>query len=803
MRFILTLFLVFLLSFPALAELPLVESPGASNSLLAGFVNPAAWAVQGSGGSLFSFCKPQGSENWNLSGVLSSENLVFGYQNHWLDGESLTDYTLGFSFGDRDLAFGFSQTWMGDKSESQNNLGVIKRDRLYSIGLSGNWTGDFENPVYQADLGIRPFGPRLTLFAEASSTEDPDSLTHAFGAEAFVFPGVALAAKRWDDGKISLGLKLTSEKGRLGAVQFMDEDGESTHTAYVMESGRRGSHYRVPEKGSAYPELHLKGGFAYRRYEFFDKGRTFFGTLRQINRYAENPNVKGLVINASGFGTSPEQILELRDQLAGFRAEGKKVIVYVDRASLFGYMFASVADQIWIDPEGGLDLRGLAFTSTYMKETLDKAGVGIQEFRYFRYKSALEILARYEPSEGQTEQSDALLEDLYETAVGLSLEARGVDRETWDRMVEELGDLSPKEALAEGLVDSIGDFHDMKESAKDIGRRETLDSSYTQLAGLSGDPAWRGENWGEPDRIALLYAIGGCSMDTGIQGRRLSKAIRKARENKRVKAVVLRADSPGGDPLPSDLVARELKLTMEEKPVIISQGQVAASGGYWISMHSDRILASPLTVTGSIGVIGGHFYNKTLGDKLGMKPYTLKRGSHSDLYSGISLPLLGTLPSRPFDERELERVEYTIKDLYQGFLEQVAEGRDMSVEEVAEVAQGRVWSGLRGLDNGLVDELGGLWDALRLAKELAGIDPDETVAISQGPSLGQFNFGSLTPSLLGLSSEEMARLRNPARNVFSERELEYLETLRANDGKPVTTMAPAVLLDGSSESHVF
>ncbi len=572
---------------------------------------------------------------------------------------------------------------------------------------------------------------------------------------------------------------------------------EFTGGTYIVEDGRRGSILPFSWQGAKYPEIEMKGGLPYRRFAWFDDGRTFRGLLDQINRYAENPKTEGVVLNLSGFGADPEKILELRDQLAGLRAEGKKVVIYIDRVGLFGYLLASVADELWMDPQGDLDVKGLAFGGTYMADTLEKLGVGFQEHRYFKFKSAAETLSRNAPSQGQREQTEALLEDWYETCVAYAIESRGMSRETWDKAVEEYGELLPAEALELGFVDKVGDWHDMKENIDEIEMRDTGDMTATQLAGLRGDPVWRDEHWGLTPKIALLYAEGGCAMDTGIKGRLLSKKIRKVREDHRVKAVVLRADSPGGDPLPSDLVARELKKTMEEKPVIVSQGFVAASGGYWISMHSDKIVASPLTITGSIGVISGHIWDKRVGEKLGMSYHGTKRGSHSDIYRGINLPLIGTLPHRPKNEAELERTEFAIKALYQDFLEQVAEGRDMEVDAVAEVAQGRVWSGTAGKENGLIDELGGLWLALQMAKDAAGIDPDMPVRIVEGPGLGNFDLGMFAPSLLGVEKETLEAAANPAGQYFTDREWEYLQTIKNADGEPIMMMEPFSIYDGA------
>jgi protease-4 len=294
-------------------------------------------------------------------------------------------------------------------------------------------------------------------------------------------------------------------------------------------------------------------------------------------------------------------------------------------------------------------------------------------------------------------------------------------------------------------------------------------------------------------------------MDTGIQARRLSEAIRNAREDRYIKAVVLRVDSPGGKPLASELVARELRETMESKPVIVSQGNVAASGGYWIGMHSHAILASPFTLTGSIGVIGGWIYDDGFGEKIGFDYSEVHRGAHGDLGGGIRLPFAMTLPARPLDDEEKARVETVIRRMYDDFVEGVAEGRGMSPAAVDRVGQGRVWSGEAGLENGLVDQLGGLWRAIQLAKDRAGIPGDEAVRIVEAPQLGLFDLRTLrprfgpeigNPSALDPLGGGPRELLGPWMGL-SEEELRYMRDVFGNPGRPMLRTPPAEILDGS------
>jgi protease-4 len=489
---------------------------------------------------------------------------------------------------------------------------------------------------------------------------------------------------------------------------------------------------------------------------------------------------------------SAEMQWEIREALAGLRARGKKVVVYIDYANIYEYAMASVADQLWIDPVGGLDVRGLATGRTFMRRAFDKLGLGVDEWRFFKYKSAFEGYSRDSMSPPDREQRQALIDDFYEEVARQVTSARSLSREQWDAIVNEKGVLLAGEARAAGLVDSLGSFDQAKASARRAARRAGGDASATELAGVTGDPVWGPQEWGEPPRIAVLYAIGECAMDTGIRGRKLSKEIKKAREDRSVKAVVLRADSPGGEVLPSDLVAREMLETAKRKPVIVSQGAVAASGGYWISMFADSIVASPVTITGSIGVIAGWIWNKEFGDKIGFTFDGVKRGEHADLGLGIRLPLAGVMvPDRPPTVEERDRAERLIRDTYQDFVTKVAAGRGLDPKRVDEIGQGRVWTGSRGKEIGLVDELGGLWRTLQMAKAAARIPGKRPVEFQEGPWLGTIDLSALRPRFP--TGAEVAPLTSP----LTEAEAKLLRLMIEARGGPVLMTDPIEIEDGS------
>lgn len=811
--------------------------PGAANSAAAGLLNPAAWSVQRSGGLYFAWTDPEGApypqqDFTDFTAVANMKNLGFGVRYRGLgedeggvNAAAHYTYTLGLSGGDRSRASGLSYTWtrgaIGTFGEQRLlTAGSISRWQHVSLGVTGGYDFTAKHSLYQADLGLRPLGPRLTLVGGASyilpeeESDAFDEVAFNYGLEARLLPGLELAALARDTGELTLRVDLAFGGGKpggepmrtaAGARFHLDDEQEHAATTYTVET-MAGPHLGLLfAKPKHYPELDLGGELSYRSYRFFDERRRFVELLSELAGDAQDRSVAGVVINMSNLQSTPANLWELRAQLAGLRAAGKKVVIYFDRANIPLFMLASVADELWMDPQGDLDIKGLNFGRSYYRAMLDKMGVGIDEWRFFTYKSAMEGFSRTSMSDADREQFQAFMEDWYSAAVGLILEARGLDRAAWDKLVNEKAELIPAEALAAGLVDKLGDYNEAKESAEEAKRRASGDAVSAELAALLGDPVWGPEAWGEPKKIALLYAIGECAMDTGIQGRRLSKTIRELREGGDIAAVVMRADSPGGDPLPSDLVSRELKATEEKMPVYISQGQVAASGGYWISMHSSAIYASPFTLTGSIGVISGHFWDNGMGDKIGMDYDHVQIGDHADYASGPALPLLGiSIPYRPVTPEERSRSELVMKALYRDFTEQVAAGRGMTPEAIDKIGQGRIWSGTDGHAIGLVDRVDGLWGSLVAAKRAAGIPEHSPVTLVEGPSLGAFDFGFLKPSLPGfgllarlaqgdadaapaplLSGEPWARL--PAG------ERDYLEQLVAAQGAPLVLMPPLAI----------
>jgi protease-4 len=425
-----------------------------------------------------------------------------------------------------------------------------------------------------------------------------------------------------------------------------------------------------------------------------------------------------------------------------------------------------------MDPRGIIILEGYIWGRNYFKGALDKLGIGYTELRYFKYKSAAETFSRESMSAGDKEQLQAIVDDWYQLAKEDICKGRNISYEKFDDFVNNRGIFLPEDALKEHLADTLGRWDSVEEIIKKIEGEEKNLVSPGSLAEFNQP---KDNYWGEKPKVAIIYALGVCAMDEGIKARDLVKDVEAVAGDNNVKVVVLRVDSPGGDPLASDIVAEAIRKCKEKKPVIVSQGFVAASGGYWLSMYGDTILAAPNTITASIGVIAGWMYNKEFKEKLGVSTDYVKRGEHADIGFGMRIPFIGLqIPDRDLTEKEIEIAESTIKNYYRDFVSMVASARETSYEYIDSIAQGRVWSGVDGLELGLVDELGSLYDAINIGLERANLKDNEYEIVTY-PEMPLFDIGSFIPKPFGIEIE-------------SDPVIEHLKFRLKNNGYPMPVL---------------
>ena len=441
--------------------------------------------------------------------------------------------------------------------------------------------------------------------------------------------------------------------------------------------------------------------------------------LRNIENAKTDVNIKGIYLELSSIPTSIATIQELRSKLAEFKASGKFIVCYGENFSQSAYYLASVADKIYLNPEGMLDLHGMASQITFYKNLLDKLDIEMQIVRgpNNRFKSAVEPYFLDKMSEANREQMEKLLGTLWGEILNTISESRGISVEKLNEIADNLELMTDaKKALDYGLVDQLYYKDQMLDELKSLtGSTDKINAiNNTNYA-----KSYKVKKIGK-DEVAVIYAMGQIydgkgDEEQGIYSENLSKTIRKAREDKNVRAVVLRVNSPGGSAVASAIIGRELDLTKAEKPLIVSMGNYAASGGYWISAKADYIFADPTTLTGSIGVFGT-FPNMQgfLNDKIGLTFDVAKTNENADF---------GTV-TQPLTEFQYAKLQQNVVKTYDDFTKRVAEGRGLRQTYVDSIGQGRVWAGADAIEIGLVDQLGDLEDAIAFAAEKAGLGSD-------------------------------------------------------------------------------
>lgn len=458
--------------------------------------------------------------------------------------------------------------------------------------------------------------------------------------------------------------------------------------------------------------------------------------LENIQKAKADKNIKGILLLINNAGLGQGRIQDIRDAIADFKESGKPVYAYMEQGGDREYALAIAADKIYVAPAGALLVRGFAAHATFMRGFFDKIKVEPNFARHGKYKSAVERYTRSEMSPEDKEALNALLDDIYSDYVENIAKARKKDVEQIKKLIDEGPYNMPKQAKEVGLIDDTLYLDEVKDKIKE-------DLKLNDYKAISGgkynniSPTELGIGKGE--KIAIIYASGpiisGKSnsspfADETIGSDTIAAAIKAAREDNSIKAIILRVNSPGGSPLASDIIWREILLAKKaKKPVIACMSDVAASGGYYISMGADKIVAQPSTITGSIGIFGGKFnINGLYKDYLGMNTEAITRGKNADFYSEY----------KNFSEEELTKLQKYMDEFYIDFTSKAAQGRNMKVEAIDNIGQGRVWSGVRGKEIGLVDELGGLQKSIQVAKELAQLPANSSPQLVEFPKVSGF-----------------------------------------------------------------
>ncbi|PKP38350.1 MAG: signal peptide peptidase SppA [Bacteroidetes bacterium HGW-Bacteroidetes-14] len=437
--------------------------------------------------------------------------------------------------------------------------------------------------------------------------------------------------------------------------------------------------------------------------------------IETIDKAATDNAIKFIYMNVTNLNAGISHIEEVRSALVRFRESGKPIIAYADNFSQPAYYLATAADKIYMNPGGMAPLTGLSMSSLFFKDLLDKAGLEVQLIRHGKFKAAAEQFISNKMSPENREQIQSYIDAVWKTWVDDISAARGITPERINQMADNLELHSASKALEANIVDGLMYKDKLVDTlAKLFGVENEKD--LKMISSTDYSKATYKVNLKEKNKIAIIYADGEIVMgksDENIASDSFIEHISKVRKDSTIKAVVFRVNSPGGSAQSSDIIDRELALLREKKPVIISMGDYAASGGYWIAAKADKIITNNTTLTGSIGVFSMALnIQKGLKQHLHINAETVTTNRYSDLMSGY----------RALQDKEVAFIQAAIEEIYTDFINLVAEGREMTAEKVDEIAQGRIWSGLDAIKIGLADERGGLKEALNAAAGISGVE---------------------------------------------------------------------------------
>ncbi|MBT3231615.1 MAG: signal peptide peptidase SppA [Calditrichaeota bacterium] len=768
---------------PTFFSLP-QHSVAATDGALSILANPAGLGI--SNGSSMTFMLPYQKEAKFGDWGFASKDDGFGFSaevfNHSVGDQNYNQrrYTWGLGGGGDGFYMGFGYSWTTGIDRKNNwDFGVLSRPmRCMSFGAVARGInqpeiyGEKSNVGYDLGLAFRPlapFGPignnqgdRLTITADfnlrqfdATDTFEEegylDEMGMKIGVRAELLPGVIAHLDYLPEVK---GHLARSEEILAGMTFSFGNSGVGSHhrssgtgTAYLDFSDRF-EKTMLKKKSEKFVQINLSGTIVEqnRKGFFSSKHRTIRHFNKLMDRLTDDPEVKGIYLKMSGFGAGWAKMQEMRDALVKFKDAGKQIVVYAESFGNGSYYLASVADKIYLPPTGSLNLTGLAAHMQFLRGTLDWIGVEPQLEHIGKYKSYSDMMTRDNMSDAQAEATNAILDDIYEVFVNAIADGRGKSAADV-RGIFDQGPFSDNGALEVGLVDSLVYEDQIEDLIKELADGEPpIQQEFMYKMWQEKNTEWDDHR---KKTIAIIYGTGGITSGNSVNGglfgsetmgsKTMSKAIKNARDNKDVEAIVFRVDSPGGSALASELITREVKRTTEgddKKPFIVSMSDVAGSGGYYVACHADSIVAMPTTITGSIGVVSGKFNYAELQKKIKLKHETLRRGEHADMYAGY----------RSFTDEEWDKLRDHIDQFYQAFIGQVADGRGMDTSAVNAVGQGRIWSGKAAEKNGLIDRTGGLDLAIDMAARAAGIKDGEEFNVKIYPKGGQL---TLTAALEG------------------------------------------------------
>ncbi|MDE0556504.1 MAG: signal peptide peptidase SppA [Candidatus Poribacteria bacterium] len=733
------------------------SSIAVSDDALATFFNPSGLGT-GRGLNLYYLRTYQSNWAGDDAFFLAVPNGGFGVEFATADADTtFTRYTLssGQHLG-HSLYAGTSYSWINSDEETYDtfhslSLGLMYRRRYFSIGAMAR---DLNHPkllgenlgrTYDLGLAIRPGTWRTTLSLDMRKTQDTEGVDLRYALEVRPIRELMLRGTLNSDLSFDVRFGINIGNWGIGTGNTFDKNREARTGVGYFHFSNIPTTKQLP-----------------RRRMFLDLP---LHSLKEVLSIAKlDEDIAGILVRINGNSYGMAQLQEMADAILNFRESGRVVLCYLTNCSTGDYIVASTCDGILIHPSSEVRLIGLRTERSFYKGTLDMLGIRADLERIGDYKSASESFTRKEMSEAQREIQNIILDDLYEQLVEVIANGRGWTREDVKKCID-AGPYTARQAFAAELVDRLVYEDELIDVVTELTDEHTdlvTPDEYTNSRLYT-------QHWRVPQpKIAIIEAKGlmltGDSFIDPLTGTQVMgadtivQAIEAAQNDTAIKAVVLRIDSGGGLVAAADIIWRALVQLREYKPLVVSMGDVAASGGYYIAAPADVIVAEPGTITGSIGVISGKYSLKGLYEKLGIQKEILKRGEHADFYTDYG----------DYDASEQAIIQKQIKEIYDDFITKIALGRsELSTTDVDKLGQGRIWSGRQAKENGLVDELGGLNLALVIASEHAGL-PGKVVEVVRFPKqsrLSQFLYGF---RLLSVPLHQVVSEESDGKNEFTK-----------------------------------
>ena len=688
------------------------SSIAVSDDALATFFNPSGLAA-GHGLNLYYLRTYQSDWAGDDAFFLAVPGAGFGIEFGTADADTdFTRYTLsgGYHLGNS-LYWGTGYSWMNSDDKGYDgfrslSMGLMYRRRYFSIGATGHdlnrpkLLGEKLGRTYNLGLALRPGTWRTTLSIDLQKTQGIEGIELRYALEVRPIREFMLRGTVNNDLSFDVRFGVNVGNWGFGTGNAFDKNREA-------RSGVGYFHFSNVPKTKSLP----------RRRMFLDLPMHSLKQVLPIAKWDED--VTGVLVRIDGSSFGIAQLQEMSDAILDFRESGRVVLCYLSNCSTGDYIVASACDGILIHPSAEVRLIGIRTERSFYKGALDMLGIRADLEHLGKYKSASEAFTRREMSEAHREIQNIILDDLYEQLVERIADGRGWTHESVKKRID-AGPYTARQAFTAELVDRLVYEDKLLEVVTELtdARTDLVPLSEYVRSGLYE------QDWRVPQpKVAIIRAEGlmltGDSfvdpfMGTQVMGAdTITRIIKAVKDDDSIKAVVLRIDSGGGLVVAADTIWHELVQLKAVKPLVVSMGDVAASGGYYIAAPANAIVAEPGTITGSIGVIGGKYSFKGLYEKLGIHKEILKRGEHADFYTDYG----------DYPPAEKAIVQKQIREIYNDFIEKVALGRtDLTVEDVDRLGRGRVWSGKQAKENGLVDELGGLSLALAIAREHAGLE---------------------------------------------------------------------------------